>query len=159
MVGPMLDEDRAVFGPPAPRAEVMAALPAVPESGSVVRQRLRAWLADLGWPSDEREDIVVAVNEAVANVIDHAYPPAKPGQVRVYGWQVPRPAGRCVVVTIIDDGRWRPARLNRSNRGRGLLMMNVCAASLMLEPTDRGTTVIIVSPDVPAGRHGARPPE
>jgi serine/threonine-protein kinase RsbW len=146
----MPNDDLTVSEPPTPPpADVMAALLAVPESGSVVRQRLRAWLDGLGWPGDEREDLVVAVNEAVANVIDHAYPPGRPGEVRVYGWQVFRPSGRCAVVTVTDDGRWRPARHHRSNRGRGLLMMHACTASVMIEPTDRGTTVIMVSCDVP----------
>jgi hypothetical protein len=49
-------------------------------------------------------------------------------------------------VTVTDDGRWRPERRDRANRGRGLLLMDVLMAQLMIEPTDRGTSVIMVSP-------------
>jgi serine/threonine-protein kinase RsbW len=141
------EDDQPVPEPPTPPpADVMAALPAVPESASVVRQRLRRWMCDLEWPADAREDIVMAVNEAVANVIEHAYPPAAPGQVRVYGWAVNRDDRQTAVVTVTDDGRWRPERRDRANRGRGLLLMDVLMAQLMIEPTDRGTSVIMVSP-------------
>jgi hypothetical protein len=64
----------------------------------------------------------------------------------VYGWAVNRNDGRTAVVTVTDDGRWRPERRDRANRGRGLLLMDVIMAQLMIEPTDRGTSVIMVSP-------------
>jgi serine/threonine-protein kinase RsbW len=50
-------------------------LPAIVASVPIARHRLRAWLADLDWPVDDAEDLEFVLNEAVANVIDHAYPP------------------------------------------------------------------------------------
>lgn len=41
----------------------------------VVRASVRRWLAGLAWPEDPAEDIVLAVHEAVSNVIEHAYLP------------------------------------------------------------------------------------
>src|SRR3954454_24289434 len=54
-------------------ADLMIVLPAVSSSASLVRQRTRAWLDALGWPTDDGEDVVMAVNEAVANVVEHTY--------------------------------------------------------------------------------------
>src|SRR3954454_867654 len=54
-------------------ADLMIVLPAVSSSASLVRQRTRAGLDALGWPTDDGEDVVMAVNEAVANVVEHAY--------------------------------------------------------------------------------------
>jgi anti-sigma regulatory factor (Ser/Thr protein kinase) len=49
--------------------------------GSIVRHRTAEWLHANGWPSDDRDDMVTAVHEAVANVIDHAYGGGQPGVV------------------------------------------------------------------------------
>lgn len=42
---------------------------------AAARQQVRQWLDALGWPVEHAEDIELAVNEATANVVDHAYPP------------------------------------------------------------------------------------
>src|SRR3954454_9816459 len=93
---------------PAP-ADLMIELPAVSSSASLVRQRTRAWLDALGWPADDGEDVGVGVNEGVATVVDHAYhgQPHR-GEVRVYGRPANHPATHRVVITVADDGRWRP---------------------------------------------------
>jgi anti-sigma regulatory factor (Ser/Thr protein kinase) len=128
---------------PAP-ADLMIVLPAVSSSASLVRQRTRAWLDALGWPADDGEDVVMAVNEAVANVVDHAYlGRAHRGEVRVYGWPANPPVTHRVVITVADGGRWRPVPGDPGHRGRGLRMMHACMESVLIQPAAAGTTVIM----------------
>ena len=131
----------------APRptpADLMIVLPAVSSSASLVRQRTRAWLDALGWPAHDGEDVVMAVNEAVANVVDHAYlGRAHRGEVRVYGWPANPPGTHRVVITVADGGRWRPVPGDPGHRGRGLRMMHACMESVLIQPAAAGTTVIM----------------
>lgn len=74
-------------------------------------QRVGEWLDVHGWSPDERDDIVLAVHEAVANVVDHAYRDGAAGPVHITG-QVRRwSAGRRgqAVVTVGDEGRRKPS--------------------------------------------------
>ena len=38
-----------------------------------MRHEIDAWLAGLDWPEAQREDVVLAVSEVVANAVAHAY--------------------------------------------------------------------------------------
>jgi serine/threonine-protein kinase RsbW len=128
---------------PAP-VDLMIVLPATPSSASLVRQQTRAWLDALGGPTDDGEDVVMAVNEAVANVVDHAYRgQPHPGEVRVYGWPANHPGAHRVVITVADGGRWRPVPGDPGHRGRGLRMMHACMESVLIQPAAAGTTVIM----------------
>jgi serine/threonine-protein kinase RsbW len=131
-----------------PPLELMIALPAVPASASIARDRVRRWLDELRWPRDEVDDVIMAANEAIANVIDHAYLGRAPGDVHVHGWQVDRPQGRRVVVTVTDRGRWRRFRADRGYRGHGVPMMVACMESVQIDHAEGGTTVIMASTTV-----------
>jgi anti-sigma regulatory factor (Ser/Thr protein kinase) len=69
-------------------------LPAVPESLRHARNQLTRWLAGLGWPANGVVDLILAVNEAVADVVDHAHPAADPGPVGLHGHCGPEPCRR-----------------------------------------------------------------
>lgn len=61
---------------------VMRPDPAVP---SLLRRAFQAWLREPGGPADQPDNLVLAFNEAVTNVVDHAYAPsdsvaARPGR-------------------------------------------------------------------------------
>jgi hypothetical protein len=58
--------------------DLLVVLPAVPPSLHSARAALRSWLESAGSPHDGADDMVLAVNEAMANVVDHAYPTAQP---------------------------------------------------------------------------------
>lgn len=138
------------IGEPPPSPELLVTLLAEPSAASMVRDRLRGWLACWWWPDGEVDDIVMAVNEAVANVVDHAYARHPvPGHVHVYAWIVTDPAGRRVAVSVTDRGRWRPVPPDPGHRGRGLLMMSVCMASVHIERGSGGTAVTMISASVP----------
>jgi serine/threonine-protein kinase RsbW len=133
-----------------PPEELLLALPAVSTSTRRIRQRLRAWLTGWGWVEDALDDIVMAVDEAVSNVVEHAYRLAPaPGDVRVHAWIAGGPGGRWAVVAVADRGHWRPVPSDPGHRGRGLRMMDAFMASLRIERDDDGTEVTMTSAVLP----------
>jgi hypothetical protein len=48
-------------------------VPAADRTPRRVRGELRQWLAALGWPEEQAQDAVLAVDEAVSNAVEHAY--------------------------------------------------------------------------------------
>ena len=104
---------------------------------SDIRHQLAAWMR-AATVSDERiADIVLAVNEACANSIEHGYRGRKPGKVRVEGEN----DGARVHLKVIDGGSWKPAPTDPGIRGRGLLLIRAVSDWLEMECTPSGTTV------------------
>jgi anti-sigma regulatory factor (Ser/Thr protein kinase) len=123
-------------------------LMADPMAPSVVRQRFRMWLADLCWPGDEVDDIVLAVNEAVSNAVQHADTPGFASEVRVAARQFADiDGGRRVVVGVSDNRRWRPAP---TQRGLGLLIIHTCMDRVQCDRNHEVTTVVMTSVRVPS---------
>jgi anti-sigma regulatory factor (Ser/Thr protein kinase) len=151
-----MDDAVGQLGPADRRGDhqLLIALPARPTSPRTIRRRLRGWLDGWGWPGDELDDIVMAVDEAVANVVDHAYRlhPA-PGDVRVYAWITALTLARRVTISVTDRGRWRPVPARPGYRGRGLLMMSTCMAAVHIEHNAGGTAVTLSSRPVSGGDH------
>jgi serine/threonine-protein kinase RsbW len=123
------------------------------DAPSRVRHALDSWLRELPLTRSERHDLLLATSEAVANVVDHAYPADhEGGEVTVAAKLQHRSGddtGR-VVVTVTDSGCWRPAPGERDDRGRGLQLMRACTDSLDIETTTAGTRVTMVSGPVRA---------
>lgn len=133
-----------------------------------VRRRFRAWVGELADP-DIADDLTLAVYEALANVVDHAYHPAEadvdatePGPMRLWAAaSAPLPAGRALVVTVSDRGVWRRPR-DPGWRGRGLpLVHSLTTASLLVSAG--GTTVqmhrrVTLAPSDDDGAPGHREP-
>lgn len=143
---PVPDRPSGGAGDEAPVLHIM--LVADTATPSRVRRRLRRWLDALGWPRDHRDDIITAVDEATANVVDHAYPCA--GPVHIVARQL---AGglrghRHVAIMVRDWGCWRPAPADSGCRGRGLAMMKAFMHRVDLRRLDNGTEVILRSPAV-----------
>lgn len=138
------------------KAEIEVRLVAVPASASIVRERLRAWLAAQGWPEPDLDDVVLAVNEAVTNSIEHGYAGREPGEVLVHGRVEGGPDGRAVRLLVQDAGRWRRPRAP-GYRGRGLPVMRGCTAELTVRGDDRGTVVEMLSrPVAPVDQQAGR---
>ena len=127
--------------------QLLLELIADPAASSIVRQRLRRWLDESGWPTDDADDVVMAVHEAVANVIDHAYCDDRPGSVRITG-RMAFLAGHTraeVELVVRDLGRWKPLPSDPGYGGYGLRMIYACMHTVeILTPTD-GTEVRMVS--------------
>ncbi len=102
-----------------------------------IRHQLAAWMRAATIPDDRVADIVLAVNEACANCIEHGYRGRKPGKVRVEGEN----DGARVHLKVIDSGSWKPAPADPGVRGRGLLLIRAVSDWLEMECTPSGTTV------------------
>ncbi|CCG03974.1 SpoIIE family protein phosphatase [Blastococcus saxobsidens] len=112
---------------------------AVPSALPGVRRRLNAWLTGLGMGEQDRVGVMVAVGEACANAVEHAYRGSEPGPMSVVA-QVD--VDGVLTVTVRDDGTWRPPDRDPGDRGRGLLIMRQLVDGVTLEE-DGGTTVTL----------------
>ena len=102
-----------------------------------IRHQLAVWMRAATIPDDRVADIVLAVNEACANSIEHGYRGRKPGRVRVEGEN----DGARVHLRVIDSGSWKPTPADPGVRGRGLLLIRAVSDWLEMECTPTGTTV------------------
>lgn len=136
---------------------------ATAEELALSRRDLRRWLESRRWPVDEADDLVLAVNEAMSNVVEHAYPPAGGtghptvrlrGTVEVDRFGSADDGTRRVQVTIDDTGRWRADVHDRTDRGRprgrGFDLMENLMDEVHIVAGARGTRVELVSPAVPS---------
>ena len=102
-----------------------------------LRHELADWLSAAGVAEQRLADIVLAVNEAVANSIEHGYRGRKPGKTRLKCEN----DGARVRVKITDKGSWKPASTDPGGRGRGLLLIRAVSDWLEMDCTPKGTTV------------------
>jgi anti-anti-sigma factor len=92
-------------------------IPADPTRLSAVRRAVVRWSAAAGLPEEPAEDLQLALGEALANAVEHAYPGPEPGECR---YSLERRADGTIDVCVEDDGVWRPQPADRGHRGRGL---------------------------------------
>ncbi|BBZ11550.1 SpoIIE family protein phosphatase [Mycobacterium branderi] len=102
-----------------------------------IRHRLIAWAREAAVPEDLCADVVLAVNEACANSIEHAYRGHQPAKVRVEA----QCDGAQVRVQIFDSGSWKAVPADPGNRGRGLQLIRAVSDWLEMDCTPSGTTV------------------
>jgi anti-sigma regulatory factor (Ser/Thr protein kinase) len=117
-------------------AELHLRLPAQPKTLAHVRRVLRRWLVSRGAGEADVAEVTIAVSEACANAIEHAYSPAP----AAFELDATGENGE-VTVAVRDEGRWRPPR--GSNRGRGLSIMVAAMDDVQIDRTDTGTQVVM----------------
>lgn len=103
-------------------------------------------------------DIVLAVNEALANAAEFAYVNIEqPGLMHVKA-DHDRRLGR-LTVTIADEGTWRPKdpTITDPARGRGIPLMHALSDRAAIDTTPAGTEVRLQWDDIGAVPGG--PPE
>jgi anti-sigma regulatory factor (Ser/Thr protein kinase) len=111
----------------------VAATDAVP----ALRRLTRRWAAESDLDEELAEDVVLAVDEAVTNVVEHAYPEVTGAvRLRLTRWE----CGELTVV-VEDDGTWRPLPGDPGFRGRGLSLIDRLADHAHVTPTSTGTLV------------------
>lgn len=113
--------------------------PADPEQLSLIRRELAGWLAPLSLTDNETADVVLAVDEAAANAVRHAYGPGESGQVELTMWTEPG----TVCIEIVDHGSWQQPADEPAVSGRGITLMNSMADAVLIHFDDRGSRVLL----------------
>ena len=109
---------------------------ATPDMVRQMRVCFQEWLATVGAAADLMDELGLAVYEALANVVDHAYRPDDPHRL-VY--LQARLTGEQLLITVTDHGCWRTSGASEY-RGHGLAIMR-SFTEVHLHSTARGTTV------------------
>jgi serine phosphatase RsbU (regulator of sigma subunit)/anti-sigma regulatory factor (Ser/Thr protein kinase) len=119
--------------PPA-GSELTVRMVARPSSLIRARRELGRWLRGRGALEEEVYELLVAVGEACANAVAHAYPAGQEGRFEIDA----READRDVTIVVRDFGSWRPERPSPS---RGLTIMRELTDQLTVSKEGPGTVV------------------
>ncbi|WP_082975890.1 ATP-binding protein [Mycobacterium sp. 1165196.3] len=122
-------------------------------SAARTRAEFAAWLERYFSLDDDRfSDLLLVVNEAIANAAEFAYvDAAERGTLDVRAAYDAN--ADTLAVTVDDRGRWRqkvPVQRQQQRRGRGIPLMEVLADAVVIEPTPQGTRVTLTWTDVNA---------
>jgi anti-sigma regulatory factor (Ser/Thr protein kinase)/putative methionine-R-sulfoxide reductase with GAF domain len=133
-----LDDDAAILALQSTSVPVQLRLElaADPHELSRIRRVVRRWLRDRGASDVAVAEITLAVNEACANAIEHAYSPG-PATFELSA----STSGDQVVVAVRDAGQWRPPR--GEDRGRGLTIIETAMDEVDVESTPEGTEIVM----------------
>ena len=127
------------------RAEyVRLTLPARAEHLCRLRHALYEFLGALPLTRDRQDEIVLAVGEAAANAVEHAYRHQEPGVIDVTVWT----ESEALCVEIRDHGRWRePSSGPRPvGQGMGIVLMRRLIDCVLIHHDHRGTNVLLRHP-------------
>src|ERR1700742_5165921 len=106
-----------------------------------LRHEARDWLAGLEMDDEGRDPVLAAVNEAVENAVEHAYPAGSDGVVEMTLWV----ESDSVNVQVCDHGRWMQQADGPTPpgipapRGRGIVLMQRSGARAASRPAAAGT--------------------
>jgi anti-sigma regulatory factor (Ser/Thr protein kinase) len=116
---------------------------AVAESAARVRNEFSHWLhGNLTLDSVKASDVLLAVNEALANAAEFAYVDfSQPGVMHLHA-DYDRSAA-ILTVTIADQGNWRSCEppINDPARGRGIPLMRALSDRAVIDSSSAGTQV------------------
>jgi serine phosphatase RsbU (regulator of sigma subunit)/anti-sigma regulatory factor (Ser/Thr protein kinase) len=119
-----------------PAAELEFAVDARARSLLTIRRALSRWLEDHEMRQAVANEIVMAVHEASANVVEHAYGPAG-GTITITA----KHEGDHVEVWVRDSGTWRGA--SRGDRGNGLRLIRGLMDHVLIDTSATGTVVVL----------------
>lgn len=119
-----------------PPVVLRVALPADDDAVEAAVQRLADWLLRLGARALDRMAVTQACEEALLNVVEHAYAADDRGELRLRA-----ELGRTghVDLEVSDDGTWRDD--DRPEVGWGLVLAGGMVDRMRVTRTDHGTTV------------------
>ncbi|HWF27199.1 MAG TPA: SpoIIE family protein phosphatase [Mycobacterium sp.] len=102
-----------------------------------IRHRLAAWLRSVGVAAGSAADIVLVVNEACTNCVEHAYRGHPAGSMLLEAKAVDRE----IQARVTDSGSWKTSAANPGNSGRGLVLMRALSDTMEIDSSPTGTTV------------------
>jgi serine/threonine-protein kinase RsbW len=117
-------------------------------ASSRLREEFRRWLAGLGWPEDETDDLVIALNEAASMLVKRPHSHGGPNggcYVAVRAVHAAHPSGRRVIIELSEWASWQPSGDALRVRGRGLRLVRARTAQVAVQPTSFGIRLRLVS--------------
>ncbi len=111
-----------------------------------LRRALQRWLLRETRAGEEiRDDVVLGVNEALANCVEHAYHAHHTvGTMRLQaGYD---PAAQSIQVCVSDRGTWQPQSARKPSdprASRGIMLMHALADDCTINAHPGGTTVYL----------------
>jgi len=109
-------------------------VPAEADQLATIRHLVRRWVTANGGTDDDCAAFAIAVSEACANAMEHAY---GPGDATITLRALM--SDDVATLAVQDRGRWREPR--RGGRGRGIPVMKEFMDDVAIERGDEGTTV------------------
>jgi PAS domain S-box-containing protein len=113
--------------------------PASPDKLVDIRHRLAAWLRALGVREALAGDIVLVVNEACTNCVEHAYRGQPSGTMSLEA----NITDAELRTRITDCGSWKTPAANPGNSGRGLVLMRALSKAMDVHHSPTGTMIDI----------------
>jgi PAS domain S-box-containing protein len=104
-----------------------------------MRHRLSRWLEAADVPDELAADIVLVVNEACTNCIEHAYRGHPVGPMLLEA----KATDGEILARVTDTGSWKTPAAKPGNSGRGLVLMRALSHSMEIASSPTGTTVDI----------------
>ena len=117
-----------------------------PDTVAEWRRALQKWLQhEVRAPEEIREDVVLGVNEALANCVEHAYRAHRQvGDMKLQASY--DPAAESIRVCVSDRGSWRNPSSRQSNdphASRGIMLMHGLADHCTIHARPNGTSVYL----------------
>jgi anti-sigma regulatory factor (Ser/Thr protein kinase) len=116
-----------------------------PQSAAIIRREFSDWLrAHFTLDATKACDVVLAVNEAMANAAEYAYAAAeRPGVMQVQARY--NDSADTLTVTVADQGAWREsdASTRQVRRGCGIPLMQALADRATVDSSPTGTRVCL----------------
>jgi anti-sigma regulatory factor (Ser/Thr protein kinase) len=105
-----------------------------------LRHALDAFLDAIKIEQTRREDIVLAVGEALSNAVEHGYRGSASGQVEIHARAQENDT---LIVDVLDRGCFIERNDETPGRGFGLLIVRAIARTVSID-TENGTRVSMV---------------
>lgn len=120
-------------GPPRDTETLREQRSAIPEHVGVLREAVVRFADASGAAQRVREQIALAVSEALSNCVIHAYADCdRPGPITVEAWA----RDGALIVLVCDEGRGMVPRLDSPGLGIGLPLIAQMSDRLDIEATD-----------------------
>jgi anti-anti-sigma factor len=113
-------------------------LPAQPAQLAVMRRAVRRWASGAALSDEQSDDLLLALGEAAANAVEHAY---RDGATGDWSYEVARAGDGSLAVVVQDWGSWRPPPADPGFRGRGVEFVRHLADEVDIDRGATGTTV------------------